>query len=81
MNQFENLKVEIDAGVALVTLDRPGVNAIDRKLREECTTLFSMLGEDHRVRSVVLTGAGKMFSAGADLKDRPDASQPGAYPM
>ena len=79
MQQHEFFHVEVDAGVALVTIDRPPVNAIDRKLREECIALFGVLGDDERVRAVVLTGAGKLFSAGADLKDRPDAERPGAY--
>src|SRR5207245_2934213 len=67
--------------VAVVTLNRPGVNANDRKLRGECITLFSTLRDDHRVRAIVLTGAVKMFSAGADLKDRPAVNRPGAYPI
>lgn len=81
MEQFEYFKTELDAGVALVTMNRPAVNAIDRQLREQCIALFSALGDDPAVRAIVLTGAGKMFSAGADLKDRPDSTRPGAYPI
>jgi enoyl-CoA hydratase len=50
-------------------------------LRNECTRLFSVLSERPDVRAIVLTGAGKFFSAGADLKERPDSADPGAYPI
>ncbi len=55
-------------GVAIVTLSRPDVhNAFDEHLIAALTREFKALGQDERVRAVVLTGAGKSFSAGADL--------------
>jgi methylglutaconyl-CoA hydratase len=55
-------------GVVRVTLNRPDVhNAFDDRLIAELTQALSRLGEDEAVRALVLTGAGKSFSAGADL--------------
>jgi len=55
-------------GVVRLTLNRPDVhNAFDDRLIAELTQALESLGEDDGVRAVVLTGAGKSFSAGADL--------------
>jgi enoyl-CoA hydratase len=81
MQGLDNFKVTRDAGVALVTINRPPVNAITRALRDECIALFAELHDDAAVRSIVLTGAGKTFCAGPDMKDRPDLGTPGAYPL
>ncbi|MCE9639049.1 MAG: enoyl-CoA hydratase/isomerase family protein [Betaproteobacteria bacterium] len=64
--------VDIDDGVATVTLNRPEVmNAINLALREEVIQLAAELDADKNVRAVVLTGAGdKSFCVGADLKER-----------
>jgi methylglutaconyl-CoA hydratase len=55
-------------GVVRVTLNRPDLhNAFDDRLIAELSQALSRLGEDDAVRAIVLTGAGKSFSAGADL--------------
>lgn len=55
-------------GVVTVTMDRPEVrNAFDDALIAELTVAAEELGADPAVRVVVLTGAGEVFSAGADL--------------
>jgi len=78
---WECFDVAVDAHIAVVTINRPPVNAQNRRLREEITAIFDLLSDRTDVRVVVLTGAGKTFSAGADLKERPGlAEQPGAYP-
>lgn len=57
-----------DRGVATVTLNRPDVhNAFDDKLISELTAQLQSLGKRDDVRVVILTGAGKSFSAGGDL--------------
>lgn len=57
-----------DRGVATLTLNRPDRhNAFDDALIAEMTAVLVDLGRRARVRCVVLTGAGKSFSAGADL--------------
>jgi methylglutaconyl-CoA hydratase len=55
-------------GIATVTLDRPDRhNAFDDMLIAELTRVIAACGDDPAIRAVVLTGAGKSFSAGADL--------------
>jgi methylglutaconyl-CoA hydratase len=55
-------------GVVWLTLDRPEIhNAFDDRLIVELTAELARLGADDAVRVVVLTGAGRSFSAGADL--------------
>lgn len=57
-----------ERGVATVVMDRPEMrNAFDDRLIAELTQMAEKLGKDPAVRAVVLTGAGNVFSAGADL--------------
>lgn len=56
--------------VALVTLNRPDAyNALNRDLSEGIVATFDALGADPGIHAVVLTGAGKAFCAGVDLKE------------
>lgn len=66
---YQALRLERDArGVATITMDRPEVrNAFDPVLIDELTRAATELAGDRSVRVVVLTGAGEVFSAGADL--------------
>jgi 2-(1,2-epoxy-1,2-dihydrophenyl)acetyl-CoA isomerase len=65
------VRVEREAGVATVTLDRPEVlNSLDRRMKDELLAGFRALARDPDVRAVVLTGAGRAFCAGQDLKER-----------
>ena len=58
-------------GVALITLDRPErLNAINRTMLRELETACDDARGDDEVRAVVLTGAGKTFSSGFDLKEQ-----------
>jgi len=58
-----------DDGVAVLTMNRPAVfNAFDETLIAELDAAFAELGGDASVRAIVLAGAGKHFSAGADLQ-------------
>jgi len=67
---YECFKVEIDRNVAVVTMDRPPVNAQNSVFRDEITRIFDGLSDDENVRVIILTGSGNMFSAGADIKER-----------
>jgi methylglutaconyl-CoA hydratase len=56
-------------GAAVLTMNRPAVfNAFDETLIAELDAAFAQLGADASVRAIVLAGAGKHFSAGADLQ-------------
>ena len=61
---------DISDYVATVTMNKPPVNAQDRQFHEEMMAVFDELSDRDDVRAVVLTGAGKVFSAGADIKAR-----------
>jgi 2-(1,2-epoxy-1,2-dihydrophenyl)acetyl-CoA isomerase len=72
-----DLRVEIDAGVATLTLDRPdALNALTVPLKEALIRAFGDLAADPAARVVILTGAGRAFCAGQDLRERlePDAA-------
>ena len=57
-------------GVATVTLNRPtAMNALSRALRKELVAAFASLKQDDSIGAVILTGAGKAFCAGLDLKE------------
>jgi enoyl-CoA hydratase/carnithine racemase len=59
---------EVADGVATVTLNRPEkLNALSGPLEEQLDAILARLERDDEVRSVVITGAGRAFSAGADL--------------
>src|SRR5690349_10187940 len=63
------LLVEREGAVAVVTLNRPKAkNALDPALLSALGEELARLGEDPAVRTIVLTGAGGAFCAGADLK-------------
>ncbi len=66
--QFETLLVERDREMMTVTLNRPKkLNAMNDVMVDELTRLFAALRTDTSTRFLVLTGAGKTFTSGADL--------------
>jgi len=70
MSHDETVVYEQDGAVAIVTINRPdAMNSFDTTLRRELADALNRAGADGSVRAVVLTGTGRSFSAGADLKD------------
>lgn len=68
-------------GVALITLNRPqALNALSTALREALVRALHMLAGDAGTRAVVLTGAGRAFCAGLDLKELGQGGLPPAGP-
>ena len=60
--------MEIDDGVAIVSLNRPDVrNAINDALRAKLVAVLERIGDDKSIRAVVLTGRGKAFCSGGDI--------------
>lgn len=71
MNDAKTARLEISRGIALLTLDRPPVNAADLGFVRSIQQCLDELEACREARAVVLTGAGKCFSAGVDLKAVP----------
>jgi enoyl-CoA hydratase len=81
----------VEPGIAVVTMNRPGrLNALNQTLIAELHRTFDRLDSDPAVRVVILTGAGRGFCAGADIKGDggdPNSSgmgepiAPGAIPL
>ena len=81
MNDLTQLKVEMRDHIAILTMDFPPVNALSRVLNDELTLALDRISELDDIRVVVLTGAGKQFCAGADLKGRAEIIKgPGDLP-
>lgn len=70
MNDEPEVLYDVDGGVATITLNRPHRrNAISFRMLEQLTEAFERADGDRGVRAVVLTGAGKGFCSGLDIKD------------
>ena len=66
----DTVKYEQHEAVAVITLNRPdSMNAFNAELRADLADALSKAGDDDSVHVIVLTGEGRSFSAGADLKD------------
>lgn len=70
MNDFTQLQVQLDSHIAILTMNSPPVNALTRTLNDELTQALDQISEMDDIYVVVLTGAGKVFCAGADMKGR-----------
>jgi enoyl-CoA hydratase/carnithine racemase len=67
---METLNITNDGAIRIVELDRPeALNAFNSLLMDELADAFLDAGRDDSMKIVVLTGAGRAFSAGADLMD------------
>lgn len=67
MGEPQFLKTETVEQVLTVTLDRPKANAFDNQMVDEWLAVLKQAGRDDSVRCLVLTGAGRFFSAGQDV--------------
>ncbi|HEX6697529.1 MAG TPA: enoyl-CoA hydratase [Solirubrobacteraceae bacterium] len=70
MSEYETVNVHRDGAAATIELNRPEtLNAWNAQLGHDLLAAVTAAAEDDAVRAVVLTGAGRAFSAGADLRD------------
>jgi enoyl-CoA hydratase/carnithine racemase len=68
---YEHILVEAEDGVGIVTLNRPDkLNAMNRQLSRELHDAVKQLDGDDRVGCIVITGAGRAFSAGGDIHEQ-----------
>jgi len=74
---YQHITVTAGDGYAVVTLNRPNVlNALNQAMMDEIVQALESMEREERVRCVVLTGAGRAFAAGADIKEMAGASAP-----
>lgn len=75
---YETLIVESHDAVCRITLNQPAkLNALSKQLIEELLQACTVAAEDVSVRAVIITGAGRGFSSGADLSDPASMPKPG----
>ncbi len=68
MSNFETIRLEVEDGIATLTLNRPDkLNAFNTLMMQEMIAAFDQTDADDSVRVVIVTGAGRAFCAGADL--------------
>lgn len=68
--EFTTIKFEKKAGFAIITLNRPDkLNALNNQLFSELDKAITLIELDVEIRTVLLTGEGKAFAAGADIKE------------
>lgn len=69
MNQYKNLKLQLDQSILTVSLNRPQtINAMTPEMMDDLSALCDELQANQEVRVVIFTGVGKGFSSGIDLK-------------
>jgi E-phenylitaconyl-CoA hydratase len=74
----DTLLFDLADKVAVITLNRPEVrNAINRELRHALIEALQRVREEDDIRAAIITGAGRTFSAGADLKERAQVGRAG----
>ena len=72
---YETIKYEIDEQILTITLNRPDkLNAFNATMQAEMIAAFDAADEDDNVRAIIVTGAGRGFCAGADLRPAPTPS-------
>ena len=66
--ELETLRIEVDGEIATMTLDRPDAfNAMSPQMIGELTVAFAWFADRAPLRGLIITGAGKAFSAGGDV--------------
>jgi len=74
MPDFENIIFELEDGVATLTLNRPQtLNALTFELMAEVRQALAEVDRNPDIRALILTGAGRGFCSGQDLRNRPAA--------
>lgn len=69
-SSYQALKLERDNGILTITFNRPDtLNAIDDQMDKELAQVFIDAGHDAATKVIILTGAGRAFSAGGDIEE------------
>ncbi len=79
-SRYETLKIEVQDQVATITLNRPQVlNAVNPQMHTELEELFGEISSDDSINAIVLTGAGRAFCAGGDVKGMDQRAREGSH--
>jgi enoyl-CoA hydratase/carnithine racemase len=70
----EFVQVETDDAVAVIRLNRPPMNALNAQVQDEIAAAAAQVTAEDAVRAAVIYGGGKVFAAGADIKEMAEAS-------
>jgi len=74
--EFEILNLNIEAGIAVVTISRPkALNALNTQFFNEMDSMVEKINGMPEVKVMVITGEGKAFVAGADIAEMVDKTQ------
>ena len=72
---YNNVKFETKEGIGFVTINRPdALNALNKELLSELYDLFTEIKKDDSVKTVIVTGEGRAFVAGADISEMAEAT-------
>jgi len=70
MKEYKTIILEKKDGIGYITLNRPEVfNAISQELIDEFSDALDTVNKDYEIQVLILTGAGKGFQAGADIRE------------
>ncbi|HEX4211630.1 MAG TPA: enoyl-CoA hydratase-related protein [Candidatus Binataceae bacterium] len=68
-SEYQYLKIEVAERVATITLNRPdALNAVNGRVHHELEQVWLDVAADHDVNAIILTGSGRAFCAGGDVK-------------
>ena len=70
----EFVRLESVDGIGTIRLDRPPVNALNDQVRDELAAAASSAAADAEIRAVILYGGGKVFAAGAEIRQMAEAT-------
>ena len=73
---FKNIILELRDNIAILFLNRPNkLNAFTIPMMEEIISALDKIESEDEIKAVVLSGKGRVFCAGADLKERSDMNE------
>jgi cyclohexa-1,5-dienecarbonyl-CoA hydratase len=67
--QFSNINLDIRDGIAKITINRPPLNVLDIATMKEINQALESINNNQAIKLLVITGEGKNFSGGVDVKD------------
>jgi len=79
---YQYLKFHVEDGVGIITINNPPANILNMNTISEIQQVLKTICDDDQIKVAIITGAGKMFIAGADIKEiQQIASSEGGYEL